>query len=473
VDILRFLKHAITPPDETVGVSSFDRAVIQLGGPDILDKTVKRPATVKFEFGIKRWKFQLKLLVQDKHRKPIIDQENLKPEGPLTIENLQRQWQEVLNVVRSRNLTLEALLSSGKPLRIEENNIILGFTRKFNRDRVEEETNKQTLEDTLSEVLGQQYQVQCVMSESEQPTTRPEAQDKIYPLHYYKCHDQESGKGVVSVYEDQGKSYRRQTLNNVPVDELALVTIPTLIENSQFPPEDIPVYKTRRELMETISRWHFYNANHMNLKQILESEPKIGRGDRFLSPAGDNLAIVLHNLMEDSLDFEEKINNAMKAILPTTRRLRTVLAGQLSVTTEWYVEDVEEPFFLHEMSDGSVRMLCWATTLHSPKLPQLLVIEEPEIGIHTAWLKILAEWMKAASRQTQIIISTHSPDLLDCFTEQVIAETANVFVFNAKDKNHFVVESLSKEAITSWVQKGWELGDLYRVGDPSIGGWPW
>jgi predicted ATPase len=101
------------------------------------------------------------------------------------------------------------------------------------------------------------------------------------------------------------------------------------------------------------------------------------------------------------------------------------------------------------------------------------VIEEPEIGIHTAWLKILAEWMKAASRQTQIIISTHSPDLLDCFTEQVIAETANVFVFNAKDKNHFVVESLSKEAITSWVQKGWELGDLYRVGDPSIGGWPW
>lgn len=371
VDILRFLKHAITPPDETVGVSSFDRAVIQLGGPDILDKTVKRPATVKFEFEFTSTKLRLALLVQNGRRKPIIDQE------------------------------------------------------------------------TFS------------LNDSE----------------LYNCHSKKSGTGIFSIYD--GHEVNNQTLKDVPVNELALAAIPMLLESKEHWRASAPLHRLRRELMETISRWHFYNANHMNLKQILESEPKIGRGDRFLSPAGDNLAIVLHNLMEDRLDFEETINNAMKAILPTTRRLRTVLAGQLSVTTEWYVEDVEEPFFLHEMSDGSVRMLCWAATLHSPKLPQLLVIEEPEIGIHTAWLKILAEWMKAASRQTQIIISTHSPDLLDCFTEQVIAETANVFVFNAKDKNHFVVESLSKEAITSWVQKGWELGDLYRVGDPSIGGWPW
>jgi predicted ATPase len=291
------------------------------------------------------------------------------------------------------------------------------------------------------------------------------------PLYFYQCHDRVSGEGKVSIYNDETKRGSHfEDLSHVPVDELALVAIPRLLESSHFAPENTPIYKTRRELIDAVSQWRFYNANEMNLKQIRQAEPSIGPSDVFLAASGENLPLVIDNLSQANLTFEEKIDNAMRAILPATRRVRAA-RSRLNLTVEWHVDDARDPFYLSEMSDGTVRMLCWATILHSPMLPSLLVIEEPEIGIHVAWLPILAEWIKMAADNTQVIISTHSPDLLDHFTDRV----DNAFVFDAADKSkqHFEMKQLTEAQIAPWKAQGWQLGDLYRVGDPSVGGWPW
>lgn len=293
--------------------------------------------------------------------------------------------------------------------------------------------------------------------------------EKDSPFYYYKFHEQEVGKGVVSVYDAPGQRQTHfETLENIPNDVLGLASIYSLLESIQFPPESTPIYRVRRELVEEITKWQFYNANNMNLYKIRTSEPKIGPNDIYLSSEGDNLPLVLENLSQN-LDFEDSINIAMKSILPTTRRIRAVRSGRLSLTVEWYLEGANEPFYLSEMSDGTVRMLCWATILHSPFLPSLLVIDEPELGLHVSWMRILAEWIKKASTRTQIIVTTHSPDLLDHFTDCL----ENVFCFSSKDKTHFSAQPLSPERLQHQLAEGWELGDLYRVGDPSIGGWLW
>ncbi len=292
---------------------------------------------------------------------------------------------------------------------------------------------------------------------------------------FYECHHARGGgKGVVLTYDDDSSSATHfADLYGVPVNDLTLVTIPELIEINRIVSQgrEQPFHRVRRWLMNAIAKWRFYNANDMNLQDIRHSEPKIGPRDTFLSSSGENLPLVLDNLIQDHLDFEESINNAMKAILPSTRKIRTIRSGRLSLTVEWHVEGMNEPFYLNEMSDGTVRMLCWATILHSPELPSLLVIDEPELGIHVAWMQTLAEWIKQVATKTQIIVSTHSPDLLDHFTDQ----TENVFVFRPadRDKNHFTVQSLSPQDVSEWTEEGWQLGDLYRIGDPSVGGWPW
>ncbi|EGK86726.1 ATPase [Microcoleus vaginatus PCC 9802] len=289
------------------------------------------------------------------------------------------------------------------------------------------------------------------------------------PFYYYKFHNRELGQGVLSVYNSVGQeSTHFEPLDNIPTNSFGLLTIPTLLENSQSPPETTPVYKIRRELIEFISKWQFYNANNMNLNLIRTVEPKIGGSDIYLSASGDNLPLVLENLSQN-IDFEDSLNEAMKSILPKTRRLKPVRSGRLSLTVEWYFEGIKDGFYLNEMSDGTVRMLCWATILHSPLPPSLIVIDEPELGLHVSWMPILADWIKKAATKTQIIITTHSPDLLDHFTDCV----ENVLCFYSENRTHFSVKSLSKEMLEQKLEEGWQLGDLYRVGDPSIGGWPW
>lgn len=298
------------------------------------------------------------------------------------------------------------------------------------------------------------------------------------PFYYYRAHNERSGgsgKGVFSIFSDEHRTTTRfEPIDDIPVNELALAVTPRLLETSPFSPEQTPLYEPRREIINSILQWRFYNANNMDLRQIRFAEPKLGKSDNFLSPSGDNLALVLHNLVQADFEFEEDINQAMTEIFPSTRRIRAVTSGRLSLTVEWFVEGCDDPFFLNEMSDGTVRMLCWAIILHSPKLPSMIVIDEPEIGIHVAWFPILAEWIKQAAHRTQIIISTHSPDLLDHFTDQLATDN-KLFSFQSDptSKNHYIIKQLQKRAIEAWLMDGWQLGDLYRVGNPEVGGWPW
>jgi predicted ATPase len=291
------------------------------------------------------------------------------------------------------------------------------------------------------------------------------------PFYYYKYHDKEIGKGMVSVYDNAAEKTKTHAehIHNIPNNALGLNLTHHLLEESKNPPERTPVYKIARELMDAIGNWHFYNSNDMNLKEIRTSEPKIGPSDIYLSKSGKNLALVVENLIQQDINFEESLNKSMRSILPITRRIRPVRTGLMSVNLQWHFEGITDGFYLNEMSDGAVRMLCWATIFLSPELPELLVIDEPELGLHVSWIPILAEWIKIASQRTQIIICTHSPDLLDYFTDDM----ENVFCFSSEDRKHFSINPLSRNKLLKNLEQGWKLGDLYRVGDPSVGGWPW
>ena len=79
--------------------------------------------------------------------------------------------------------------------------------------------------------------------------------------------------------------------------------------------------------------------------------------------------------------------------------------------------------------------------------------------------------MSEAQTDTQLVVSTHSPELLDSLTDAFLAGKANVFVFGEKEAGSLKAITLSD--VQDKVSEGWQLGDLYRVGDPSVGGWPW
>ncbi|VXC33584.1 ATP-binding protein [Pseudoclavibacter sp. 8L] len=71
------------------------------------------------------------------------------------------------------------------------------------------------------------------------------------------------------------------------------------------------------------------------------------------------------------------------------------------------------PLDARELSDGTLRMILLATALLSPRMPELLVLNEPEASLHPSLLPTLAGLIRRASEQTQVIVVTHSQPLVD------------------------------------------------------------
>jgi DNA polymerase-3 subunit gamma/tau len=88
-------------------------------------------------------------------------------DGSLTSETLQNRWSELLNALRPHNLSLEALMRSCEPVDVEGDVVVLGFSHSFHRSKVEEDHNKQIVEDALSSMVGHRYRVRCVMVQQE------------------------------------------------------------------------------------------------------------------------------------------------------------------------------------------------------------------------------------------------------------------------------------------------------------------
>jgi predicted ATPase len=71
----------------------------------------------------------------------------------------------------------------------------------------------------------------------------------------------------------------------------------------------------------------------------------------------------------------------------------------------------------HRLSDGTLRYPCLLAILLDPDPPPLIVIEEPELGLHPDMLPTLRDLMLEARERTQLVVTTHSSQLVDAMTE--------------------------------------------------------
>jgi len=90
---------------------------------------------------------------------------------------------------------------------------------------------------------------------------------------------------------------------------------------------------------------------------------------------------------------------------------------------------------LHNMSDGTLRFIAYLIMLHQSDLPPLIGIEEPERNFHPSILKDVASIIKRLSQKTQVIFTTHSSQLLDCFSTDEVFEDISVILLSKKGES--------------------------------------
>ncbi|BDI33281.1 chromosome segregation protein SMC [Capsulimonas corticalis] len=189
-------------------------------------------------------------------------------------------------------------------------------------------------------------------------------------------------------------------------------------------------------------------------------QPVVSRFEERLDPDGQNLTSVLHTVYESDLAFQENIDRAMTAAFGDDYRgLAFPPAGTQRVELSLRWKSLSRPQPAAVLSDGTLRFLFLITALSLPKLPSLICIDEPETGLHPSMLPIIAEYAANAAQRTQVVLTTHSVQFLDAFSEYNPTTT----VAQLKDGETKLV-TLDGEKLAYWLRE-YSLGALFGSGE--------
>ena len=100
---------------------------------------------------------------------------------------------------------------------------------------------------------------------------------------------------------------------------------------------------------------------------------------------------------------------------------------------------------IEHISDGTLRYLLLLSILFNPERGSIVCIDEPETSLHPDMINTISEAIKQASRETQLIISTHSPLLLNAF------ELDDILIFEKNTDNETTVSRKSMDEFDEWV----------------------
>lgn len=208
-----------------------------------------------------------------------------------------------------------------------------------------------------------------------------------------------------------------------------------------------------------LAGWSVYHDLHVNMDAPIRQSTITSHETR-VEPDGQNLISVLHTLYTGDRDFKNDINLAMRAAFGEDfdELLFPPAADQrIQLKVRWKTLSREQS--AADLSDGTLRFLFLLTVLASPNPAPLIAIDEPETGLHPSMLPIVAEYAVDASERTQVILTTHSPQLLDAFKD-VVPKTTVIKWSEGKT----VLQNVEGEQFDRWLKK-YSLGSLFRSGE--------
>ncbi len=214
-----------------------------------------------------------------------------------------------------------------------------------------------------------------------------------------------------------------------------------------------------------LSKWRLYHFHDTSRDSPLKRSSKIG-DNRYLRADGSNIASMLYLFREKHPDYYKRITLAIRNVAPFFDDfiLQPLELSNEMVSLEWRELGHDKYMAPASFSDGTLRFIALATLLLQPDeyRPSVILIDEPELGLHPYALSVLASLVKSASSSSQIIISTQSAFLLDNF------EPADVLVADRVD-GATEFSRLDTVDLSEWLDD-YSLGQLWEKAE--IGGRP-
>lgn len=220
-----------------------------------------------------------------------------------------------------------------------------------------------------------------------------------------------------------------------------------------------PLVKTNEANVERlrmlVDQYWVHHFQDTGDKSSLRSTSRVS-DNRFLRADGSNLASVLYRIRLTNPNVFRRIEDVIHEATLSFKcfDLMPDVIDNERVRLQWHPVDEDVLFDEYQLSDGTLRFMSLVTLLMQPELPGLILIDEPEIGLHPVAISLLADLLKKASEKTQIIISTQSIDLVNCFLPEDI-------IVGDYTNNQSAFKRLGSEELRLWLDD-YTLGELWE-----------
>ncbi len=222
-------------------------------------------------------------------------------------------------------------------------------------------------------------------------------------------------------------------------------------------------HKYSQYIKPAIESWRVYHF-HDTSDTALVKQTHSATDNLRLKTEAANLAAFLMRLKKDYIESYQQIVKIIQLVAPFFADF-VQRDHEQTIQLEWFEKgNLDTPFKAHVLSDGTLRFICLATLLLQPfeLMNDTILIDEPELGLHPYALAVLADLIKRAAEQKQLIISTQSTELINHFSADDI-----IVVDRVNDTSTF--KRLDEELLKDWLED-YTLADLWKQN--IIGGRP-
>jgi predicted ATPase len=214
--------------------------------------------------------------------------------------------------------------------------------------------------------------------------------------------------------------------------------------------------------LSTMGSWRVYHFHDTSSGALVKQRGPVS-DDKFLRSDAGNLAAFLFRLSQTDESSYRRIVQAVRSVAPffDDFDLDPDRSSSDVIQLEWRHRDTDTYFNAHALSDGTLRFICLATLLMQPEPPSLIVIDEPELGLHPFAIAQLCDLLRSCGQQ--VLISTQSVSLLnqlEDLEDVIIVEQAG---------GESTAQRLELAAVETWLED-YSLGELWEKN--LIGGRP-
>ena len=213
-------------------------------------------------------------------------------------------------------------------------------------------------------------------------------------------------------------------------------------------------FSSAQHVYSALSSYRIYHFHDTSSEARVKQTQSLDNAAALLADAA-NLAPFLRRMRKVSPGHFQNIEGAVRQVVPFFAgfHLEPDDSGR-NLLLAWKEKGHEEPFPAAALSDGTLRFMCLATLLLQPSLPAVILLDEPELGLHPAAIHLLAALLDSASTRSQVLVATQSVTLLNQLTPDD--------VWTVERRSGESIFTPLREADRSTWPAGAALGDLWE-----------